>query len=60
MGKSVNGVLTKDLTFNLHHQEIFHCPLQEFLKVWYVQQYCDVRETCCSFVSINDWFFMFI
>jgi hypothetical protein len=36
MGKSVNGVLTKDLTFNLHHQEIFHCPLQEFLKVWYV------------------------
>jgi hypothetical protein len=20
-------------------------------------QYCDVRETCCSFVSINDWFF---
>ena len=42
MRKLVNGVLTKDLILNHHHQEIFHYPLLEFLKVWYVHNilYC--------------------
>lgn len=48
MGKLGSGVLTKDHTFMVLHQKTSLCPLQEFLKVWYVIGYLifNINELC--------------